>query len=280
MTNLVPTMYARMVREPGLEERDFSRLKLLLSGGAPIAAETVLRILSSFRCEYAQTYGLTETSPFVTLSRPREGMRDRSLAEQVRVRCTTGRPLRGVEVRVVDEEGRPVPPDGRSVGEIQARGPTVTPGYWNRSEETRSAFQDGWLRTGDLAVVDGDGYLTVVDRKRDVINTGGEKVFSLEVENILAAHPEVIESAVIGVPDPDLGEAVAAVVVTRREAGVAAGDLIAHCAQHLTYYKVPRRIRFLDELPRTGSGKILKRALRSQFEPGADPGAPGSGPAA
>jgi fatty-acyl-CoA synthase len=265
MTNLVPTMYHRILREEGLAARDFSRLKLLMSGGAPIPAATVLEILSTFGCEFVQTYGLTETSPFLTLSRPAPEMSGWPLSDQVRIRCTTGRPLRGVEVRVMDADGVEVPPDGKTVGEIQARGETVSPGYWRRPEETASAFENGWLKTGDLAVVGPEGYLTIVDRKKDLIITGGEKVFSLEVENALATHPEVAESAVVGLPDEDLGEAVTAVVVLREPRRATPEELVAHCARHLTYFKVPRRIRIVAELPRTGSGKVLKRALREKL---------------
>ncbi|HEV8375768.1 MAG TPA: AMP-binding protein, partial [Candidatus Polarisedimenticolia bacterium] len=262
MTNMVPAMYHRILREEGLESRDFSRLKLLMSGGAPIPPETVLKVLSSFRCEFVQTYGLTETSPFLTLSRPEESMSRWPLPEQIRIRCTTGRPLRGVELKVADANGEEVPRDGQSVGEILARGATVSPGYWNRPEETASAFENGWLKTGDLAVVGPEGYLTIVDRKKDLINTGGEKVFSLEVENALATHPEVVESAVVGMPDPDLGEAVTAIVVLRQPSRATPDDLLAHCARHLTYFKVPKQIRIVAELPRTASGKVLKRGLR------------------
>jgi acyl-CoA synthetase (AMP-forming)/AMP-acid ligase II len=265
MTNLVPTMLYRMLREPALESRDFSRLKLLMSGGAPMPAETVLRLLPAFRCEYVQTYGLTETSPFLTFSRPRPGMEAWPASEQLRIRCTTGFPMRGVEVRVVGEDGVEVPRDGKSVGEIWARGPTVTPGYWKRPEETAAAFAEGWLRTGDLAVVGSEGYLTIVDRKKDQIITGGEKVYSLEVENALALHPEVMESAVVGLPDADLGEAVAAVVALKEPRRATPEDLIGHCRQHLTYFKVPKTIEIVGELPKTGSGKTLKRVLRSRL---------------
>ena len=264
-TNLVPTMIHRMLREPALESREFPRLKLLMSGGAPMPSDTVLRILPAFRCEYVQTYGLTETSPFLTISRPEPYMHDWPPAEQLRIRCTTGRPLRGVEVRVVGEDGAEVPRDGKTVGEIQARGPTVTPGYWRKPAETAAAFEGGWLKTGDLAVVGPEGYLTIVDRKKDLINTGGEKVYSLEVENALAMHPEVAECAVLGLPDSDLGEAVVALVVLREPRRATAEELVRHCEKHLTYFKVPNILHLVGELPRTGSGKILKRALREQL---------------
>jgi acyl-CoA synthetase (AMP-forming)/AMP-acid ligase II len=264
-TNLVPTMVHRMLREPALESRQFPSLKLLMSGGAPMPSETVLRILPAFRCEYIQTYGLTETSPFLTLSRPEPFMKDWPLSEQLRIRCTTGRPLCGVEVRVVAEDGAEVPRDGKTVGEIQARGPTVTPGYWKDPLATAAAFEEGWLKTGDLAVVGPEGYLTIVDRKKDLIITGGEKVYSLEVENALAMHPEVVESAVLGLPDPDLGEAVVAVVVARQPRRVTPQDLVRHCEAHLTYFKVPKQVQLVDELPRTASGKVLKRELRERL---------------
>jgi acyl-CoA synthetase (AMP-forming)/AMP-acid ligase II len=263
MTNLVPTMYNRMVREPGLDAMDFSRVRLLLSGGAAISEETVRRILAGFRCEYAQTYGLTETSPFLTLSLPDPAAPPPAPEDRLRLRCTTGRPMRGVEVRVVGEDQRAVPADGRVIGEIQARGPTVTPGYWRRPEETATAFDGGWLRTGDLAVVGPDGYLTIVDRKKGLIITGGEKVASIEVEQALARHAEVVESAVFGVPDPDLGEAVKAFVVLRHGARTGAEELVAFCRDRLTHFKVPRQVEIVPELPKTGSGKILKRALRA-----------------
>jgi len=265
MTNLVPTMVHRMLREPALESRDFSRLRLLMTGGAPMPAETVLRLIPAFRCEYVQTYGLTETSPFLTFSRPLPSMQDWPLSEQLRIRCTTGYPMGGVEIRVVGEAGAEVPRDGKTVGEIWARGPTVTPGYWKRPEETAAAFEDGWLKTGDLAVVGAEGYLSIVDRRKDLINTGGEKVYSLEVENALAMHPEVLESAVVGLPDAELGETVAAVVVLKEPRRASADDLIAHCRTHLSYFKIPKAVRIVSELPKTSSGKILKRVLRAQM---------------
>ena len=168
-------------------------------------------------------------------------------------------------MRVVGEDGVEVPRDGKTVGEIQARGPTVTPGYWNRPEETAAAFQDGWLKTGDLAVVGSEGYLTIVDRKKDQISSGGEKVYSLEVENALAMHPEVLESAVVALPDAELGEIVAAAVVLRDPRRATPEELIEHCEKHLTYYKVPKLIKIKDQLPRTASGKILKRVLRAEW---------------
>jgi len=145
---------------------------------------------------------------------------------------------------------------------VRARGPTVTPGYWNDPEATKEAFADGWLKTGDLATVDARGSLQIVDRKKHMIITGGEKVYSTEVEHALYAHPAVLEAAVFGVPDAEWGEVVRAAVVLRPDTRASAEELRAHCRRLLAGYKVPRSVRFLQELPKTGSGKVLKRALR------------------
>jgi acyl-CoA synthetase (AMP-forming)/AMP-acid ligase II len=262
LTNLIPTMLQRLVSHPGAGMRDWSRLRLLLSGGAPIAPAVVRRVMEVFRCEYAQTYGLTETSPYLTFSLLDPELRALPEEEQLRWRTRTGRPFHAVEVVVIGDDGRPVPRDDATVGEVRARGPTVTPGYWNDPAATAEAFENGWLKTGDLATVDARGSLRIVDRKKDMIITGGEKVFSTEVEHALYAHPAVLEAAVFGVPDAEWGEAVCAAVVLRPGARASADELRAHCRQELAGYKVPRAVRFLAELPRTGSGKILKRALR------------------
>ncbi len=262
VTNLVPTMLNLMVKHEERSGFDYSSLRMLLSGGAPIAPAVVRAIVETFGCEYVQTYGMTETSPYLTLSLLTERLRRLSAEEQLRYRAKTGRRFRAVDLRVVDEEGRPVAADEREVGEIQVRGETVTPGYWNRPEDTAAAFtSDGWLRTGDLAVVDPEGYLTIVDRKKDMIITGGEKVYSIEVEYVLYQHPAVLEAAVFGSPDPVWGEAVTAAVVTRPGMTLSVEELVTFCRARLAAFKLPRHIRFLAELPKTGSGKILKRAL-------------------
>jgi acyl-CoA synthetase (AMP-forming)/AMP-acid ligase II len=170
-----------------------------------------------------------------------------------------------VELRVVDDAGRDVPADGKTAGEILARGPTVTPGYWNRPEETAAAFREGWLRTGDLAVVDAEGFLDIVDRRKDVIITGGENVYSTEVEAALYDHPAVLEAAVFALPDETWGEIVAAAVVLRPGLSATANELSSWCRERLAGYKIPRRVFFVDALPRTGSGKIAKRLLRESY---------------
>ncbi len=263
LTNLVPTMLNLMVKHEARHRYDYRSLRLLLSGGAPIAPAVVRAIVETFGAEYVQTYGMTETSPYLTLSLLSSRLRAESTEAQLAWRAKTGRPFIAVELRVVQDDGTPVQPDEREVGEIQVRGDTVTPGYWQQPEATREAFTpDGWLRTGDLAVMDGEGYVTIVDRRKDMIITGGEKVYSTEVEHVLYLHPAVLEAAVFGVPDPVWGEVVAAAVVPKPGAELGEAELVSFCRDRLAGFKQPRQFRFLESLPRTGSGKILKRALR------------------
>jgi acyl-CoA synthetase (AMP-forming)/AMP-acid ligase II len=171
----------------------------------------------------------------------------------------------GVDLKVVDENANPVKADGQQVGEIWVRGDTVTPGYWNLPDETERAFTDGWLRTGDLAVVDAEGYVNIVDRKKDMIVTGGENVYSTEVENVLYMHPGVLEAAVFGIPDETWGEAVTAAVVLKENEAATEEEIIGFCKKYQAAYKAPKRIVFLDELPKTGSGKITKKVLRDTY---------------
>lgn len=264
LTNLIPTMLNLMVEEPSARGRVFARLRLILSGGAPIAPRVVRRILEVFGCDYVQTYGMTETSPYLTLSLLKQSLRARSAEEQLAFKCKTGRPFAAVELRVVDEAGRDVAADERSVGEIWVRGETVTCGYWRQPDETRAAFAGDWLRTGDLAVIDVEGYVTIVDRRKDMILTGGENVYSTEVESALYEHAAVLEAAAYGAPDERWGERVCAAVVLRPGARADAAELVEFCRARLAGYKLPREIVFVPELPRTGSGKIAKRLLRER----------------
>ncbi len=265
LTNLIPTMLGQLVDDPSASGRVFADLRLILSGGAPIAPELVRRIMATFRCEYVQTYGMTETSPYLTLSLLKHHLRQLPDDERFRYQARTGREFLTVELRVVDEYWRDVAADDSEVGEIVVRGDSVSAGYWRRPAETSAAFFDGWLRTGDLATFDGEGYVNIVDRKKDVIITGGENVYSTEIEYALAEHPAVREVAVIGVPDERWGEAVKAVVVLREGHGADEADLITFCRDRLAVFKVPKSVDFTDELPRTGSGKITKQPLRERY---------------
>jgi fatty-acyl-CoA synthase len=265
LSNLIPTMLNLMIKHPQVAEFDYSSLRVILSGGAPIAPQVVKSITAAFSCDYIQTYGMTETSPYLTFSILKKHLQDLAPEEQLKYKSRTGRPFIGVDLKVVDETGGLVEADDRQVGEIWVRGDTVTPGYWNRPQETAQAFVDGWLRTGDLAVVDAEGYVNIVDRRKDMIVTGGENVYSTEVENVLYMHPKVLEAAVFGVPDDKWGEAVTAAVVLKENESATAKEIIRFCREYQAAYKTPKTIVFLDELPKTGSGKITKKALRDPY---------------
>jgi len=265
ITNMIPTMLNLLVNTPGVEGYDFSSLRVLLSGGAPIAPDVVRRIIETFRCDYIQTYGMTETSPYLTLSKLKENLLSLPEEEQFNYKAKTGRPFLGVLLKVVRKDGREVAPDGKEVGEIVVKGDIVTPGYWNNPEETAKAIKDGWLHTGDMAVLDKEGYVNIVDRKKDMIITGGENVYSVEVENVLYKHPAVLEAAVIGVPDPKWGEAVKAVVVLKDGQSTTEEEIISFCKERIAHYKAPKSVDFVSELPKTGSGKIYKKGLKEQY---------------
>jgi len=266
LSNLIPTMLNLMVRHPRVGEYRYESLRAVLSGGAPIAPELVRRVMETFGGEYIQTYGMTETSPYLTLSRLKQSLRHLPDDEQFRYRAKTGRPFITVDLEVVGEDGRPVARDERQVGEIRVRGDTVTPGYWNRPRETADSFCDGWLCTGDLAVIDPEGYVTIVDRKKDMIISGGENIYSTEVENVLYQHPRILETAVFGVFDEKWGEAVTAAVVLNCGENATEEELISFCRQRLAPYKAPKSIIFLDALPKTGSGKIHKKFLKDRYD--------------
>jgi acyl-CoA synthetase (AMP-forming)/AMP-acid ligase II len=265
VTNLVPTMWNALVRDGRAAGRAYPGLRLLLSGGSAIAPSLVRRVRETFGAEYAQTYGLTETSPYLTISRLSEAERALARDEQDVLLARAGRPMPGVEVAVVGPGGEPVAADGTAVGEVQARGPTVTPGYHRDPLATAAALRGGWFRTGDLARVHPDGRLELVDRTGDVIHTGGEKVFSVDVERALSDFPGLLEVAVVGTKDPHWGEVVTAVAVAAGGT-VDLEPLQAHARARLAAFQVPRRLVLLDALPRTASGKISKRETRAAAE--------------
>jgi long-chain acyl-CoA synthetase len=246
---LAPAMVTALVRFAGLGKYDLSSWRVLVYGGSPITEETLRRALAVLPCRLWQGYGQTEATHTVCFMTPE--MHDLALARPALAR-SCGRPIAGVEVRLAD-------------GEIVVRGPTVMKGYWKRPAETAEALAGGWLRTGDVATVDADGYLYILDRKKDMIITGGENVYSVEVENALASHPAVADAGVIGVPDETWGERVHAVVVLRPGARATAEELQQHCRTLIGGYKVPKTLEFAEALPRTPSGKIQKATLREPY---------------
>ncbi len=261
ISNLVPTMLNLMVRHESSAARKFPHLRRILSGGAPIAPEVVRAIEAVFGAEYVQTYGMTETSPYLTMSLLSRAERALPQEQQTQRRARTGRAVLGIELDVVDSADQPVARDDCAIGEIRVRGETVTAGYWKRPEETASALRDGWLYTGDLARIDGSGSVQIVDRKKDMILTGGENVYSIEVEAVLYEHPGVLEAAVFGRADEIYGERVCAAVVARPDHDLCEQELLAFCRTRLAGFKCPRVWIFLAALPRTGSGKIAKRLI-------------------
>ena len=269
ITNMIPSMLNTLVNTPAAAAYDFSSLRTMMSGGAPIAPDLVKCVMETFKCDYIQTYGMTETSPYLSVSILKHNLAQLAPEEQFNYKAKTGRPFMGVLLKVVREDGTEVEPNDREVGEIIVKGDIVTKGYWNRPEETRKALRSGWLYTGDLAVLDREGYINIVDRKKDMIITGGENVYSIEVENALYALPYILEAAVVGVPDPKWGEAVRAVVVLRPGHDATEAQVIQDCKARIAGYKAPKTVDFVSELPKTGSGKISKTALKKLCGEGA-----------
>ena len=255
-TVLVPTMINLLTQFQEVKKYDLASIEVLAYGGSPMAPELIRRARQLFpRAKLLQVYGLSETG-FLT------GLRDNEHTEERLLSC--GRPCPGIDVQVVDGAGKPVAA-GQS-GELVARGSSVMSGYWNNPEETTQAFRDGMFRTGDIGYQDEAGYFYILDRLKDMIVTGGENVYSGEVEVVINQHPAVSEVAVFGIPDPKWGELVMACVVLKRAATLNADELTEFCRRSLANYKVPRRVEFIEtSLQKSGSGKILKRILREQY---------------
>jgi long-chain acyl-CoA synthetase len=255
-TVLVPTMINLLTQFADLKKYDLTSLRHLAYGGSPMAPELIHRTREVLpHLKLVQGYGLSETG-FLT------GLHDHEHTENRLMSC--GRTCPGIEVLVVDESGKEV--EAGRPGELVARGANVMRGYWNNSQETGRAFRDGMFRTGDVGYRDADGYFYILDRSKDMIVTGGENVYSGEVEAVIYEHPAILEAAVFGIPDQQWGELVMACVVLKPGKTLSADELIAHCRRSLANYKVPRRVEFSQtELPKSGSGKILKRILRERF---------------
>ncbi|MGH2980420.1 MAG: long-chain-fatty-acid--CoA ligase [Solirubrobacterales bacterium] len=246
----VPTMYAAMLNLPGHERFDLGSLRTCVSGGQSMPAELLRGFEGAFGCKILEGYGLSETSPVACQNRP----------DRERKPGSIGMPIEGTEMKVVDDSGEEVP-DGE-VGEILIRGPNVMKGYWRRPEATEETISDGWLHSGDLGRRDSDGYFYVVDRKKEMIIRGGYNVYPREVEEVLYEHPDVVEAAVVGFPEPTLGEEIGAAVVLRPGSDATPEDLQEHVRSQLAAYKYPRRVWTLDELPKGPTGKILKREVQ------------------
>ena len=263
ITAFAPAMIQMLLDHPNAASADFSSLRLVMYAGSPIALGLIKRALQAMPCEFMQFYGATETSGSVTLLRPHEHQIER---EDKLKAC--GRPLPLIDLRIVDETGQDVA--AGQPGELWIRSPALASGYWKKPEVTAEVFEQGWYKSGDIAIRDEEGLYYIHDRLKDMIVSGGENIYSTEIESVLSTHAAVAVVAVIGVPDARWGEAVKACVVLKNGQQVNAEDLLSHCRTRLASYKLPKSIEFYPAFPMTGSGKIAKRELRAPFWAGQD----------
>jgi long-chain acyl-CoA synthetase len=258
--NVVPTIVALLLGFPDLDGYDLSSLRLLTYAGAPIAFELLMRLRARFPAlDLGQGYGLTETSSIVSFLDAEAHRHAETEAERRRLQ-SAGREAPTTAVRIVDERGRQLP--AGTLGEICAQGANVMLGYWKDPRLTEATVRDGWLHTGDIGFIDPDGFIHIADRKHDMIITGGENVYPREIEDVIYMHPAVLECAVVGVPDAVWGEAIKAVVTLKPDQAATADEIMALCAAHLAGYKKPQSVEFVESLPKTPIGKILRRAVR------------------
>lgn len=262
---LVPTMLNALLNYPDLERYDLASVRKIVLGGAPTPYALIEAARRRLGAECLVGYGLTETSPIVTIAGLKSTLDHLSPEAKDRRQAMTGMPLVGLEVEVFDDEMRPQPHDGRASGELCVRGDSVMKGYWNRPEETAEAFRGAWFHTGDVATIDDEGYVNIVDRKKDIIISGGENISTAAIEDALYRHPAVLEAAVIGVPDAKWGEVPKAIIVLKPGQALTEAEIVQFCRQHLAGFEMPRSVAFAQELPKTGTGKILKHELRAQY---------------
>jgi fatty-acyl-CoA synthase len=265
----VPIMATAMVNCPNRTKYDLSSLKRVIIGGAASSPTLVREVEEKLGCTCWAGYGLTETSPTLSVSPMKAGLEWKG-DEKFHGQAMTGYAVLGVEMRVVDADGNDVAHDGVAIGEIIARGDGIMQGYWNQPEASAEALRGGWFHTGDMATVNEDGYFLIVDRKKDIIVSGGENISSLELEKAMIAHPSVLECAVLPVPDAKWGEVPKALVVLKTGAQATEGELLEHTRSRIAHYKCPRSVEFVESLPKTGTGKVLKKDLRKKYWDGQD----------
>ena len=259
----ITTMLNWMMAAPNFRTSDISSLRNIQYGGGPMPATVVKAALEAFPCTLIQGYGQTEGMTMTFLSQ--EDHRDAIAGVHPERLSSCGREGFITRVQVVDEAGKPVPKDGSTPGEIEIRSEANMLGYWRKEELNAQTFRNGWMRTGDIATWDSDSYLFIVDRAKDMIISGGENIYSTQVEAAIHKHPAVLEAAVIGIPDDQWGESVKAVVVLKPGTSATAAEIIDTARQHLASYQKPRSVEFVESLPKAPTGKILKRELRERF---------------
>jgi acyl-CoA synthetase (AMP-forming)/AMP-acid ligase II len=252
---LVPAVMLFLTELPASRTADFSAFRHITYGTAPISPDLLRRSIETFKCRFSQIYGLTETSgPFTSLTH------EHHVGERL---LSCGRPMFGAQARVVDANDNDLPPG--EIGEIVYRGESLMTGYWNRPKETDEVMRGGWFHSGDAGYMDEEGFIFIKDRIKDMIVSGSENIYPAEVEAVLAGHPDIVEVAVIGIPDTRWGETVKAVAVRRAGTKVTGEELIAWTRDKLAGFKRPRSVDFIDALPRNASGKLLKRKLREPY---------------
>jgi long-chain acyl-CoA synthetase len=261
-TFLVPTVVQAVLEVPHVKEADLSSMQLLMYGAAPMGDVLLRRAIDVLGCQFMQAYGMTETAGTVVVLPPED---HEPQGPRAALLSSVGRVLPWVDMRVVDPQTKSDMPTGQ-VGEIWLRSAMVMQGYWNKPQDTaETLLEDGWLRTGDAAYLDADGYIYLFDRFKDLIISGGENIYPAEIENILNGHPAILEVAVIGMPHPRWGESPRAVVVLRQDMQATEQALISYTRGHLAHYKCPTSVVFTTQLPRNASGKLLKRELRRVY---------------
>jgi acyl-CoA synthetase (AMP-forming)/AMP-acid ligase II len=262
---MVPTMATALIHHPTVKDYDLSSLDYVAIGGAAAAPELMRDVERVLGCGCYGGYGLTETTPVLTQAFIKDSLTELPDEERWRRQAMAGYPMPGVEIRIVDENDKPLPHDGHSVGEVIVRSDNVMHGYWKQPEDTAYVMRGGWFHTGDMAIMDEEGYLLIVDRKKDIIISGGENISSIEVEKAIYAHAAVFECAVIPVPDDRWGEVPKALVVLKPGHGATEQELFEHCRGKLPGFKIPKSIEFYEALPKGGTGKILKKELREKY---------------
>ena len=258
----VPTMVSAMLQEKTIESYDLRHLRLIPYAASPMPVELLKQAMKRFQCGFIQFYGQTETGPLTTVLPPEAHVLEGSEAQLERL-ASAGRAALNYEVRIVDEEGREVPVG--QVGEIAVRSEAMTIGYWNLPEQTAESMKDGWRFTGDFGKFDKEKYVYIVDRKNDMIISGGKNIYPREIEEVIYAHESVLDVAVLGIPDDYWGESVKALVVLKEGMTATEDEIIHLCKERLASYKKPKSVEFREELPRSPTGKILKRKIREEY---------------
>jgi fatty-acyl-CoA synthase len=261
----VPTIWADIYRYGEQHDIDLSSIRMIICGGSAVPRSLMENFEAKYGVRIVQAWGMTETSPLAAVAHPPASVEVGS-TEEMDWRARTGRVVGGVELRIVDDAGRPLPWDGEAVGEIEVRGPWITASYYR--DPSPEKFDDGWLRTGDVGSVSPEGYIQITDRAKDVIKSGGEWISSVELENLLMGHPDVLEASVIGVPDPRWDERPLACVVRNSGSSVDAAALAAYLGQHVAKWQIPERWSFIEEVPKTSVGKFDKKVLRGRHQRG------------